>query len=65
MVDAKGTRLTVKPGEVIIDAAKITMNGNVTVNGKVTTTGDTVAAGISVSKHTHTGDSGGQTSIPH
>ena len=65
VVDAKGTRLTVKPGEVIIDAAKITMNGNVTVNGTVKTTGDTVAAGISVSKHTHTGDSGGQTSTPH
>ena len=57
--------MLLSPGEVIIDAAKITMNGYVTVNGKVTTTGDTVAAGISVSKHTHTGDSGGQTSTPH
>ena len=64
VLDAGGTRITVKQGEVVIDAAKITVNGDLTVNGSVQATGDVGAKGISVANHTHTGDSGGKTSTP-
>ena len=65
VLDANGTKVTVKAGEVIIDAAKVTVNGDVTVNGTMTTVGDTVAEGISLSSHTHGGDSGGTTTPPN
>ena len=42
IVDVNGTRLTVKGGSVQVDAATITMNGNVTVNGNFTTQGGVV-----------------------
>jgi hypothetical protein len=60
-------------GEIIITAPSgltfnahggLTVNGNITVNGSQTLTGDCVAGGISLKKHIHTGDSGGQTSSP-
>lgn len=63
-LDNKGTRVLIKNGEVHVSAKKIVFDGDVLVNGAVTTTGDTVARGISVSQHTHTGDSGGETSPP-
>lgn len=65
VVDVSGTRITVKEGEIQIDAAEITINGKVTVNGGITATEDIVAeGGISGAHHTHTGDSGGSTSQP-
>lgn len=42
VVDVKGTRMTVKAGEVTVDAATIKLNGNVTVNGNFTTQGGVV-----------------------
>lgn len=58
VLQSGGTTLTVKSGEVVI-------NGNLTVNGKIDSTGDVTGSGISLAKHTHTGDSGGSTSTPH
>lgn len=49
---------------IAVSGNGITIKGNVTVEGSVTTSGDTVSVGISVSTHTHTGDSGGQTGGP-
>jgi hypothetical protein len=54
-----GTTVTVVDGDVTIDAANTTMNGNLQVNGDIdatgTITGDTevVGGGISLSTHTH------------
>ncbi len=42
IVDVSGTRIAVKGGSVQIDAAQITMNGNVKVNGNFTTAGGVV-----------------------
>lgn len=42
VVDVQGTKVSVKSGAVQIDAATITLNGNVTVNGNFTTTGGVV-----------------------
>ncbi len=42
IVDAQGTRVKVKSGLVQIDAATVTINGNVTVNGNFTTQGGVV-----------------------
>lgn len=42
VVDVKGARVTVKAGSVQVDAATITLNGNVTVNGNFTTRGGVV-----------------------
>lgn len=51
--------------EVIITASGgVTINGNMTVNGKITATGDVQGAGISLTGHTHPGDSGGTTGPP-
>lgn len=50
---------------VVIGASGVQIKGNVSVEGGMETSGDTVAAGKSVSGHTHTGDSGGQTSAPN
>lgn len=51
VVQAGGTTLVVAPD-------------GVTIRGKLTVTGDVVGAGVSLSTHTHTGDSGGLTSPP-
>lgn len=42
IVDAQGTRVKVQSGLVQIDAATVTINGNVTVNGNFTTQGGVV-----------------------
>lgn len=42
IVDVSGTRITVKAGVVTVDAAAITLNGNVKVNGNFTTAGGVV-----------------------
>lgn len=44
--------------------ADMTIKGNTNQDGSITSTGDQVAAGISTSKHTHPGDSGGITGQP-
>jgi phage baseplate assembly protein gpV len=65
IVDVNGTRITVKNGAAIIDASKVTINGDVQVNGKVTASGDVKAnSSISLATHTHGGDSGGSTTSP-
>lgn len=64
VVDAKGTRITVKNGSVEIDAAEVKIKGNLTVEGEVKSAGDVNGSGISLATHTHTGDSGGTTSAP-
>lgn len=64
VVDAKGTRITVKNGSVEIDAAEVKIKGNLTVEGAVKSSGDVNGSGISLATHTHTGDSGGTTSAP-
>ena len=64
VIDAKGTRITVKAGSVEIDAAEVKINGNLTVSGSVQSAGDVNGSGISLASHTHTGDSGGKTSSP-
>ena len=64
VIDAKGTRITVKGGSVEIDAAEVKINGNLTVSGSVRSVGDVSGSGISLATHTHTGDSGGKTSSP-
>jgi len=48
-----------------INANQTTINGNLSVNGTVSATGDVTGAGVSLSQHTHTGDSGGSTSAPN
>lgn len=51
--------------EVIITASSgVTINGNMTVNGKIIATGDVQGGGISLTGHTHPGDSGGTTGPP-
>lgn len=40
------------------------INAEVTINGNVTVSGDVVASGISLTQHTHPGDSGGTTGLP-
>lgn len=56
-------------GNTTIDG-NVTVNGNLAINGQSTMNGglsatqDITAAGISVSTHIHTGDSGGNTSPP-
>lgn len=42
----------------------INASGGVTINGTVTVNGDVVANGISLTGHTHPGDSGGTTGAP-
>lgn len=42
----------------------INASGGVTINGNVTVNGDVVANGISLTGHTHPGDSGGTTGAP-
>lgn len=64
VIDAKGTRITVKSGSVEIEAAEVKINGNLTVSGSVQSVGDVSGSGISLASHTHTGDSGGTTSPP-
>ena len=64
VIDAKGTRITVKGGSVEINAAEVKINGNLTVSGSVRSVGDVNGSGISLATHTHTGDSGGKTSAP-
>lgn len=44
--------------------ADLAIKGNTKQDGTITSTGDQVAAGISTSKHTHPGDSGGTTGQP-
>ena len=62
----QGIHLT---GDTTIDGA-ITINGSVTINGELTSTGtissdtDVTGSGVSLTTHTHTGDSGGKTSHP-
>lgn len=58
ILDVNGTRITIKSGLVQIDAPAVVINSNVTVNG------DVIATGVSLMRHTHTGDSGGSTSMP-
>ncbi len=64
VVDAYGTRITVRKGSVQIDAAKVQINGNLLVSGTVQSAGDVTGSGVSLATHTHTGDSGGKTSAP-
>lgn len=69
LVKTSGT-VTVQAGNVVIASDSITLNGATTINGTtsitgtLTATGDIIGAGKSLSKHTHRGDSGGQTSAP-
>ncbi|MDU5474031.1 MULTISPECIES: Gp138 family membrane-puncturing spike protein [unclassified Pantoea] len=50
-------------GSVNITTSLLTVNGDIQVNGAIKSTGDQVAAGISQTKHTHTGvKSGSDTS---
>lgn len=42
----------------------IEIKGNITLTGNITQAGDTIANGISLTQHTHTGDSGGSTGKP-
>ena len=69
LVKTSGT-VTVQASHVVIVGDSITLNGATTINGTanikgtLTTTGDIIGAGKSLSKHTHRGDSGGQTSAP-
>jgi phage baseplate assembly protein gpV len=51
-------------GTATIDAPLI-VNDTITLNSSMTASGDVTAAGVSVSGHTHTGDSGGTTSPPN
>lgn len=73
-IDGVSSPITVKTsGKVTINAAgnceitapTVTINGNVKLNGTMTATGDVIGKGVSLSGHTHTGDSGGSTSTPH
>lgn len=42
----------------------ITLKGKITVDGSISASGDVSGGGVSLSKHTHRGDSGGTTSPP-
>lgn len=44
--------------------ASISCAGNMNLNGTIAATGDVTAGGVSLQGHTHTGDSGGSTSVP-
>lgn len=56
--EVKGTKLTMESGKMDIIAPEVSITGNVTV------TGDVVGKNISLSSHTHGGDSGGSTTAP-
>jgi len=75
--DDLNQRITLTRSGIVIDAPQgcthngdLTINGNTTINGDVSLTGtltastDVIAAGISLSGHTHPGDSGGTTGAP-
>lgn len=65
IMDVKGTRTTIKDGEVIIDAKKVTINGDLRLNGEEVATGDVKAnTSISLATHTHNGNLGAPTSPP-
>ena len=65
IVDVKGTRITVKKDLVQIDSKKVKINGDIEVDGSITATKDIIASSrVSLTNHTHTGDSGGSTSQP-
>jgi len=65
IVDVKETRITVKKDLVQIDSKKVKINGDIEVDGSITATKDIIASSrVSLTKHTHTGDSGGSTSSP-
>lgn len=59
-----GGAVSVKCPSLTIDCPTMTFKGNVTVEGKVRASGDVTGSGISLSGHTHRGDSGGTTSAP-
>ncbi|OBX05940.1 baseplate assembly protein [Gallibacterium genomosp. 3] len=49
---------------ITADTPNVTCTGNVHVKGNITVDGDVVASGISLVKHIHPGDSGGETGKP-
>ncbi len=59
-IKAGGCTIVLKDGQVSVEAP-----AGVTVSTTVTAATEVTAAGISLTKHTHTGDSGGSTSPPH
>ncbi len=50
--------------EVSINSLNISIVGTVELTGSLTSTGNVIAAGISLTGHTHPGDSGGTTGAP-
>lgn len=70
--DQSGSSIVLKQGKVIeincatlnIIAPKINIKGNISQQGSINNDGDMVASGVSLTKHTHRGDSGGRTSLP-
>ncbi|WP_178860826.1 phage baseplate assembly protein V [Thiomicrorhabdus cannonii] len=66
---AGGSALLVCPGGVQIDGdttinGAVTINGDTQISGSADVSGDVVANGISLTTHTHPGDSGGTTGQP-
>lgn len=63
IIDDKETRITVKKNLVQIDSKKVKINGDIEVDGSITATKDIIASNrVSLTDHTHTGDSGDSTS---
>lgn len=70
--DQSGSSIVLKQGKIIeincatlnITAPQININGDISQQGSINNNGDMVASGISLTKHTHGGDSGGRTSPP-
>lgn len=59
IIDARNARLTVRNGQVQIDATDVKINGNLTVSGNIKSSGDVVSgAGISLNGHVHAGVDG-------
>lgn len=65
LVEAKDAPVeVVSTATITLNAPTVVVTGDMTVKGKTTSTGDVVGAGVSLSGHVHTGDSGGTTSGP-
>lgn len=62
-IQAQGTVDIIAP-TLNINSTNISIGGDINLTGSLTSSGDVIAAGISLTGHTHPGDSGGTTGGP-
>lgn len=55
IISIGSTTVTIEDGQVTIDGADSTMNGNLQVNGSITATGEVTAGTVNLTDHLHLG----------